>query len=142
MPTIIRSIAAANARLNQLGQKSLVFRNLKQAQAAVDAAEKRATIKTPAIAAKVATPGSKPSIGREAIFAAIAGEKSPGLKADLYGKLSASYLDEIKALPADAMVKKTELTRAFSRAQKNQAYSLSAEASLDPKAARARKMMS
>jgi hypothetical protein len=131
----IKTMEQANKRLSELGQKRHVFKSLKQAQITVEQAEKRASAKTSAVSA----PTAKPANARESLLSAIEAEKQPGAKADLYEKLSQSLLSDIKQ--ESDPVKKTELTRAYQRSEKNRGYCLHAEASLDPKAAQARKFL-
>jgi hypothetical protein len=141
----LNSIKACTDRLTELGVKGKhVFRTLADAKAAVARVEARQAGKpmlTSPASAKAPAPQAtaKPVSPRESLLASIESEKSPGAKADLYAELSASYLTEIsKTLD---QVAKTELTRAYARSEKNRGYCLHAEASLDPKAARARKLM-
>jgi hypothetical protein len=140
----IHSIADANNRLAQLGQKRRVFTSLKAAQAAVAAAEKRKLPPSPYKDPNDGNPNRrnpKPinQSTRESLLAAIDDEKSPGAKADLYAQLSASILAERDA--TSDMVAKTDLNRAYQRSEANRAYCLHAEASLDPMAAKSRKLM-
>jgi hypothetical protein len=140
----IKTIKQATERLKELGVKgNHVFKNLADAKAAVARVEARQVGKpsmqsaAKPVAAAVA---SKPTISpRESLLATIEAEQSPGKKADLYGKLSASLLDEMKN--EKDSVKKTELARAYQRSEKNRGYCLHAESQLDPKAAKARKLM-
>jgi hypothetical protein len=140
----IRTIKQATDRLRELGVKgNHVFNSLAAAKAALAKVEARRAGK-PAMqsAAKpvAAAVASRPAVSpREALLSAIEAEQSPGKKADLYGKLSASLLDEMKN--EKDSVKNTELARAYQRSEKNRGYCLHAESQLDPKAAKARKLM-
>lgn len=142
-PKFLRTLAEGRAELAKLGIPDSGFKSIADMQRAIDA-------KKPSFPARPREPngrdpkpspgpGPRPKGARESLLEAIEAEKSLGAKADLYEKLSASLLEDIKAEPD--MVKKTELTRAYARSEKNRAYSLAAEASLDPKAAKARKLM-
>jgi hypothetical protein len=141
----LNSIKACTDRLTELGVKGKhVFRTLADAKAAVARVEARQAGK-PMLAAPASAKSTAPTVAaksvsaRESLLTAIENEKSPGAKADLYAKLSTSYLAEISK--TSDQVAKTELMRAYARSEKNRGYCLHAEASLDPKAAKARKLM-
>ena len=137
--TIINSIAEANQWLAAHGESRRVFKTLKSAQLVVAQTEDRIAGKT-APQSPVAPAAAKPANAREGLLAAIEAESRPGAKADLYEKLSQSLLADIKQ--ESDPVKKTELTRAYQRSEKNRGYCLHAEATLDPKAAKTRRIMS
>lgn len=140
----IKTIKQAADRLKELGVKgNHVFKNLADAKAAIAKVEARQAGK-PSMksAAKpvAAAAASKPAVSpRESLLASIEAEQAPGAKADLYGKLSAELLTDISK-EQDA-VKRTELTRAYTRSEKNRAYCLHAWSQTDPKAAKAAKLL-
>jgi hypothetical protein len=135
---MFNTIKACNDRLAELGHKRSVFSNLKAAQAAVARAESGVNKPSskPVSTKPVAT---KTTSAREKLLADIEATNEPGKKADLYGKLSESLLQEMNA--EKDLVRQTELRRQFQRSETNRAYCLQAEKQLNPQAAKARKLM-
>jgi len=75
----------------------------------------------------------------EALSAAAKAERNPTVKADMLGDLSQRLLTKLNAT-TDA-VKQTNIRREWQNAEKARAYALLAERSVDPKAARARRLL-
>jgi hypothetical protein len=139
----LNSIKACNDRLAALGQKRQVFSNLKNAQAAVAAAEKRHLSRDPNQPnnrePRPVSPQATAASKKEITLKAIADSNDPSELSDLYAKLSAHILNELKT-ESDAF-KRTELTREYQRSEKNRGYSLLAEKQLSPAKAATRKFI-
>jgi hypothetical protein len=143
MSAEINTIRQANDRLVQLGEKRRVFTDLKTAKATVAQVEKRRLSRDPnqpngrdphPIDAK-GTAATK----KEILIKAIQDSNDPSVLADLYAKLSALILNELKTVSDPA--KRTELTREYQRSEKNRGYSLMAESQLNPGASKSRKFL-
>jgi hypothetical protein len=133
MSETLNSVKACNDRLAQLGEKRRVFSNLKQAQAAVSAAEKS---KLPVVA-KVAAKATAPTIA--GLKAALKTAKTAGERLEVLGSLRASLANQLASVGTD-MTRQSELARELNLASKLEAYEILAMRTEDPKAYKARQL--
>jgi hypothetical protein len=130
---LIRTLKQGREELAKRGidAKAMSIRDM---QAAINQADKapKLAVKLPAIA----TPAVD---ALESLKAAAKAERNPTAKANLLQDLSDKLLTKLNS--ENDAVKATDLRRELQAAQKAQAYALLAERSVDPKAARARRLI-
>jgi hypothetical protein len=145
----LNSIKACNDRLAALGHKRQVFSNLKNAQAAVSAAEARKAGK-PILApgkpiAPISPTGLPPSPIKDGVRfiqdlkASAKMERDPSRKADMLTDLSGRLLSAISA--ESDVSKKADLYQEYKQVELKRAYALLAERTAAPAEARIRRLM-